>query len=300
MRWPFSSSFKEIGPTDRNFANGCEWTMGLCPFEDQVAHLLEVLWIPLVIVSLCLTLSHFVSLCLTLSHFVSLCLTSAPKWCLMMFAFDDFDGQLCCFARLKPMLHHFKLAGSSRDHWLMPWDVPIASLWDHTALSPSSCLRVTPQKKTNKTKLLPNFWTHFVWFHHIMSLRIPKMRACSIQRCRKNIAEGYMREHPAFGKRSRDAGAIASPISLPSWQPFAVCLWRKHILKLKVIGFRFILTHSSSRKQLHISLQPILSWNCCCWTKWSHSSSKRRIRCPEVHSKRALDAVDSVGKKNKG
>jgi len=46
----------------------------------------------------------------------------------MMFAFDDFDGQLCCFARLKPMLHHFKLAGSSRDHWLMPWDVPIASL----------------------------------------------------------------------------------------------------------------------------------------------------------------------------
>ena len=155
--------------------------------------------------------------CLTLSHFVSLRHRSDVWWCLLLMILMV----SCVVLRLKPVLHHFKLAGSSRDHWLMPWDVPIASLWDHTALSPSSCLRVTPQKKTNKTKLLPNFWTHFVWFHHIMSLRI---RACSIQRCRKNIAEGYMREHPAFGKRSRDAGAIASPISLPSWQPFAVCL----------------------------------------------------------------------------
>ena len=287
MRWPFSSSFKEIGPTDRNFANGCEWTMGLCPFEDQVAHLLEVLWIPLVIVSLCLTLSHFVSL----RH------QSDVWWCLLLMILMVSCVVLRAWSRCCTTLNLLAPAGT------IGWCLGMCPL--HHCEITLHCRHPLVwewhrKKKTNKTKLLPNFWTHFVWFHHIMSLRIPKMRACSIQRCRKNIAEGYMREHPAFGKRSRDAGAIASPISLPSWQPFAVCLWRKHILKLKVIGFRFILTHSSSRKQLHISLQPILSWNCCCWTKWSHSSSKRRIRCPEVHSKRALDAVDSVGKKNKG
>jgi hypothetical protein len=63
----------------------------------------------------------------------------------------------CVVLRLKPVLHHFKLAGSSRDHWLMPWDVPIASLWDHTALSPSSCLRVTPQKKRTKQNCCQTF-----------------------------------------------------------------------------------------------------------------------------------------------
>ena len=66
-------------------------------------------------------------------------------------------------------------------------------------------------------------WTQFI-YDFIMSLKIPKMLACSIRRCRKNIAEEYMREHPALGKRSRDADAIALPTSLPCRQPCPLSL----------------------------------------------------------------------------
>ena len=134
----------------------------LCPFENLRAQGCPPLRRPLVIVSLRHQFSMSDDVC--------------------------FDGQLC----LKAMLHHFKLAGSSRDHWLMPRDVCITVR--------SHCFVAILLFARWKGKYRQTF--ELISCDFIMSLRIPKMRACSIQRCRKNIAEGYMREHPAFGKRS--------------------------------------------------------------------------------------------------
>ena len=115
MTWSFSSSCKEIGPKGRNVAN-CVLLriLGL-----RVAHLLEGLW--------------------SLSHFG----TNFP--CLMMFALTV----SCAWRRCCTTLNLLAPAGTIG--WCLGMFV---SLWDHTVLLPSSCLR---GGKENIVRLLNSF-----------------------------------------------------------------------------------------------------------------------------------------------